>query len=64
MGVSISTVWYNIKVKKLFKNVYLAECGRCIMLDKNEVMQVVKQIDAKNQRRLDKKDEILNKVKE
>lgn len=60
MGVSISTVWYKIK-KKIFKNVYKADCGQCFMIDKDEVMKIVKEIDKNYQKRNAKKEEILNK---
>jgi formylmethanofuran dehydrogenase subunit D len=62
MGVSTSTVWYNIKNRKI-KKTYLAECGNCHMNDKDEIMGIVKENDKKYQNLLAKKEAVLNKRK-
>lgn len=62
LGVSTSTVWYKIK-KNFFKKVYLAECGYCHMVDKDEVMKIVKESYKKDVQRLSKKESILSKGK-
>ena len=51
------------KIKKGTLDHYLGECGHCYMIYKDQVIDILKEIESKAQKIIDKKELILSRVK-